>query len=84
MMQQCIGSLLSVVAQEVVIWFRTGCSRIYIQSIPSRRYKNMMIMEESGQQQGVIFIEDVYEEEKQFLICVSVPEENQNPTTLHS
>ncbi|KAJ8436446.1 hypothetical protein Cgig2_030958 [Carnegiea gigantea] len=80
---QCIGGLLSVVAQVVVIRFRTGSSGVHIQSIPSGRYRNMMITEEGERQQGVIFVEDVYaEEEKQFLVYVSVPKENQNPTTL--
>ncbi|KNA16318.1 hypothetical protein SOVF_090240 [Spinacia oleracea] len=68
---RCIGGLLSVVAQQVEIQVASGSPGVEIQSIPSGRYRNSIA---AGGLHGVIYIGDVYaEEEKLFLVYLSVP-----------
>ncbi|XP_074300383.1 E3 ubiquitin-protein ligase WAV3-like [Silene latifolia] len=79
---QCLGGLLSVVAQEVEIQVRSRCPEVRIKSIPSGRYKNTI--DSFGGQHGVVYVGDVYaDEEKQFLVYLSVPkaEENEGETS---
>ncbi|XP_074300393.1 E3 ubiquitin-protein ligase WAV3-like [Silene latifolia] len=72
---QCLGGLLSVVAQEVEIQVHSGISGrpdVKIKSIPSGGYKNTI--DSFNGQHGVIYVGDVYaDEEKQFLVYLSVP-----------
>ncbi|XP_074306533.1 E3 ubiquitin-protein ligase WAV3-like [Silene latifolia] len=83
---QCLGGLLSVVAQEVEIQVHSGCPQVRIKSIPSGRYKNTIITDSSGSQHGVVYVGDIYaDEQKQFLVYVSVPEikdKYYTPTTM--
>lgn len=68
---RCIGGLLSVVAQEVRLTVRSASSGVHIRSIPSGRYSNDI--SEQGQQ-GVIDVGDLYaDEEKEFLVYLTVP-----------
>ncbi|XP_074300378.1 E3 ubiquitin-protein ligase WAV3-like [Silene latifolia] len=79
---QCLGGLLSVVAQDVEIQLRSGCPDVQIKSIPSGRYKNTI--DSFGGQHGVVYVGDVYaDEEKQFLVYLSVPkaEEKEGETS---
>lgn len=70
---QCIGGLLSVVAQEVEISVQSGSLGVRILSIPSGRYRN--IVDSNAGRHGVIYVGDLYaEEEKQFLVYLLVPE----------
>ncbi|KAL9229417.1 hypothetical protein vseg_004884 [Gypsophila vaccaria] len=78
---QCIGGLLSVVAQEVEIHVHSGQpGGIQIRSISSGRYRNNI--ENDGNLHGIVYLGDVYaEEEKQFLVNISVPQETESLTT---
>ncbi|XP_038723147.1 E3 ubiquitin-protein ligase WAV3-like isoform X2 [Tripterygium wilfordii] len=68
---RCIGGLLSVVAQDVRITIKSVSPGVNIGSIPSGRYKSEII--DQGQQ-GVVDIENLYaDEEKDFLIYLSIP-----------
>lgn len=76
---QCIGGLLSVVAQEVEIQVRSGSQGVLIQSIPSGRYRKSI---DASRLNGVICLGDVYaEEEKQFLVYLSVPSVDHETST---
>ncbi|CAI9773025.1 unnamed protein product [Fraxinus pennsylvanica] len=83
----CIGGLLSVMVQEMQITVRSASNSVEIISIPSGRYGS----EISDQGcQAVINVGDLYaEEEKEFLVNLSVPvlrvavdEENEGKTSL--
>ncbi|XP_074294342.1 E3 ubiquitin-protein ligase WAV3-like [Silene latifolia] len=77
---QCIGGLLSVVGQEVEIHVHSGSSRVQIQSISSGRYRNTI--DNDGNQHGIVYVGDIYaEEEKQFLVNLSVPQEDTDSLT---
>ncbi|KAJ6833766.1 putative RING zinc finger and VWF domain family protein isoform X2 [Iris pallida] len=68
----CIGGLLSVVAQEVRLTVRSASPGVKIVAIPSGRHVNEI--SDEGRQ-GVVHIANMYaEEEKQFLVYLSVPE----------
>ncbi|CAN4080310.1 unnamed protein product [Withania somnifera] len=67
----CIGGLLSVVAQELKLTVRSASHGVNIGSIPSGRYASEI--SEQGKQ-GVINIGNMYaDEEKEFLVHLSVP-----------
>ncbi|KAH9616890.1 hypothetical protein KSS87_021767 [Heliosperma pusillum] len=77
---QCLGGLLSVVAQEVEIQVHSGSAEVRIKSISSGRYKNTI--DSFGSQHGVVYVGDIYaDEEKQFLVYLSVPEARETSTT---
>lgn len=68
---RCIGGLLSVVAQEVRVIVKTVTPGLRIGSIHSGSYVSK-ISDEGNQ--GVIEVENLYaEEEKQFLVNISIP-----------
>ncbi|XP_024159156.1 E3 ubiquitin-protein ligase WAV3 [Rosa chinensis] len=68
----CIGGLLSVVAQEVRLTVRSASPGVKILAIPSGRHVNEISTEG---QQGVVHVGNMYaEEEKQFLVYLTVPE----------
>ncbi|XP_022873551.1 uncharacterized protein LOC111392433 isoform X2 [Olea europaea var. sylvestris] len=68
---RCIGGLLSVVAQELRLTVRPASSGVEIGSIHSGRYANEI--SEAGSQ-GVIIVGDLYaDEEKEFLVNLSIP-----------
>ncbi|KAK3022359.1 hypothetical protein RJ639_045310 [Escallonia herrerae] len=68
---RCVGGLLSVVAQQVQLGMTTISPGIRIGSITSGRHFNQN--SEHGQQ-GTIDIEDLYaDEEKEFLVYLSIP-----------
>lgn len=68
----CIGGLLSVVAQEVRLTVRSASPGVEIVAMPSGRHVNEI--SDEGRQ-GVVHIANMYaEEEKQFLVYLSVPE----------
>ncbi|XP_074309956.1 E3 ubiquitin-protein ligase WAVH1-like [Silene latifolia] len=79
----CLGGLLSVVAQEVEVQVFSGSSEVRIKNIVSGRYNNKV--DAFGSQHGVVYVGDVYaDEEKQFLVYLSVPEsekDDNNSTT---
>ncbi|KAI3473396.1 hypothetical protein Pfo_031425 [Paulownia fortunei] len=67
----CIGSLLSVVIQELHLMVRSASHGVEIKSIPSGRYASEISNQGS---QGTITVKDLYaDEEKGFLINLSVP-----------
>ncbi|KAJ8545240.1 hypothetical protein K7X08_017823 [Anisodus acutangulus] len=67
----CIGGLLSVVVQELKLTVRSASRGVDIGSIPSGRYASEI--SEQGKQ-GVINIGNLYaDEEKEFLVYLSVP-----------
>ncbi|KAL0303489.1 UNVERIFIED_CONTAM: E3 ubiquitin-protein ligase WAV3 [Sesamum radiatum] len=67
----CIGGLLSVVTQELRLMVRSASHGVEIKSIPSGRYASEISDQGS---QGTINIGDLYaDEEKEFLINISVP-----------
>ncbi|CAL5346517.1 unnamed protein product [Camellia sinensis] len=68
---RCIGGLLSVVAQELQLTVRSVSPGVKIGFIPSGRYPSGM----SNQgQQGLIKVGDLYaDEEKEFLVNLSIP-----------
>ncbi|KAL3376760.1 hypothetical protein AABB24_003270 [Solanum stoloniferum] len=67
----CIGGLLSVVVQELKLTVRSASRGVEIGSIPSGRYASEI--SEQGKQ-GVINIGNLYaDEEKEFLVYLSVP-----------
>ncbi|XP_016494511.2 E3 ubiquitin-protein ligase WAV3-like [Nicotiana tabacum] len=67
----CIGGLLSVVVQELQLSCTAASPGVKIVSIPSGRYASEI--SEQGQQ-GVINIGDLYaDEEKEFLVYLSIP-----------
>ncbi|KAK9669892.1 hypothetical protein RND81_13G161600 [Saponaria officinalis] len=78
---QCIGGLLSVVAQDVKIHVHSGLPEgVRIRSISSGRYRNSIENDENLH--GIVYVGDVYaEEEKQFLVNISVPQEPESLTT---
>ncbi|KAL6206334.1 hypothetical protein ACLB2K_023582 [Fragaria x ananassa] len=66
----CIGGLLNVVAQELRLTVRSASCAVKIVSIPSGRHVSQI--SDEGQQ-GVVDIGNIYaEEEKQFLVYLSV------------
>ncbi|XP_011096891.2 uncharacterized protein LOC105175944 [Sesamum indicum] len=69
---RCIGGLLSVVAQELRLTMTSASPGVEIDSIPSGRYAS----EISDQGfQAVINVGDLYaDEEKEFLVHLSIPE----------
>ncbi|KAL2474773.1 Zinc finger (C3HC4-type RING finger) family protein [Abeliophyllum distichum] len=68
---RCIGGLLSVVAQELRLTVRPASPGVEIEAIPSGRYANEI---SEGGSQGVITIGDLYaDEEKEFLVYLSIP-----------
>ncbi|XP_074309953.1 E3 ubiquitin-protein ligase WAV3-like [Silene latifolia] len=79
----CLGGLLSVVAQEVEVQVFSGSSEVRIKNIVSGRYNNKV--DAFGSQSGVVYVGDVYaDEEKQFLVYLSVPQsekDDNNSTT---
>ncbi|KAL0401646.1 UNVERIFIED_CONTAM: E3 ubiquitin-protein ligase WAV3 [Sesamum latifolium] len=83
----CIGGLLSVVTQELRLMVRSASHGVEIKSIPSGRYASEISDQGS---QGTINIGDLYaDEEKEFLINISVPilmnaegEESERKTSL--
>ncbi|KZV34886.1 hypothetical protein F511_10141, partial [Dorcoceras hygrometricum] len=67
----CIGGLLSVVTQDVVLNLRSASHGVQIKSIPSGRYTSEIY---NGGSQGILNIGDLYaDEEKEFLINLYVP-----------
>ncbi|KAJ4832086.1 hypothetical protein Tsubulata_009861 [Turnera subulata] len=69
---RCIGGLLSVVAEDVQLKVGSVCPGVQIESIPSGRHKNKI--SDQGRQ-AVIDIGNLYaEEEKEFLVYLSIPE----------
>ena len=67
----CIGGLLSVVTQELRLKLRTASHGVEIKSIPSGRYMSDISNQGS---EGLINVGDLYaDEEKEFLINVSIP-----------
>ncbi|XP_057803725.1 E3 ubiquitin-protein ligase WAV3-like [Salvia miltiorrhiza] len=83
----CIGGLLSVVTQELRLKLRSASHGVEIKSIPSGRYKSEISNQGS---EGLINVGDLYaDEEKEFLINVSIPvftsnegEDSQRKTSL--
>ncbi|XP_042003613.1 E3 ubiquitin-protein ligase WAV3-like [Salvia splendens] len=83
----CIGGLLSVVTQELHLKLRTASHGVEIKSIPSGRYMSDISNQGS---EGLINVGDLYaDEEKEFLINVSIPvcttnggEDSQRKTSL--
>ncbi|KAL0298992.1 UNVERIFIED_CONTAM: E3 ubiquitin-protein ligase WAV3 [Sesamum radiatum] len=83
----CIGGLLSVVTQDVLLMVRSASHGVEIQTIPSGRYASEISNQGS---QGVVKVGELYaDEEKEFLINLSIPavpiderEENERKTTL--
>ncbi|KAL6548117.1 hypothetical protein OROHE_009179 [Orobanche hederae] len=83
----CIGGLLSVVSQELRLKLRSASHGVEIKSIPSGRYRSEISNQGS---EGLIHVGDLYsDEEKEFLINVSVPacmsiggEDSQRKTSL--
>ncbi|XP_056698855.1 E3 ubiquitin-protein ligase WAV3-like [Spinacia oleracea] len=68
---QCIGGLLSVVAQQLEIQVETASVKVRIQCIPSGKHRNNIGY---SKEHGVIYLDNVYAEEvKQFLVYLSVP-----------
>ncbi|KAM5587252.1 E3 ubiquitin-protein ligase WAV3 [Rosa sericea] len=66
----CIGGLLSVVAQELRLTVRSASPGVKIVEIPSGRHVNQI-----SDEQGVVDVGNMYaEEEKQFLVYLSVPQ----------
>ncbi|KAL3630098.1 hypothetical protein CASFOL_023082 [Castilleja foliolosa] len=67
----CIGGLLSIVIQELCITVRAASQGVEIKSIPSGRYYSSISDQGSN---GTITVGDLYaDEEKEFLIDISVP-----------
>ncbi|KAL3647388.1 hypothetical protein CASFOL_008356 [Castilleja foliolosa] len=67
----CIGGLLSVLAQELCLTVRSASHGVEITSLSSGRYTNGISDQGS---KGVINVGDLYaDEEKEFLVDVSVP-----------
>ncbi|KAL0298991.1 UNVERIFIED_CONTAM: E3 ubiquitin-protein ligase WAV3 [Sesamum radiatum] len=83
----CIGGLLSVVTQELHLMVRSASHGVEIKSIPSGRYASEISDQGS---QGTVKVGDLYaDEEKEFLINISVPilmnaegEESERKTSL--
>ncbi|KAL3838252.1 hypothetical protein ACJIZ3_022843 [Penstemon smallii] len=79
----CIGGLLSVTTQELRLIIKSASNGVDVKSIPSGRYASEISKEGS---QGMISVGDLYaEEEKEFLIYVTVPilrEESELKTSL--
>uniref|UniRef100_A0A5B7CCN2 RING-type E3 ubiquitin transferase n=1 Tax=Davidia involucrata TaxID=16924 RepID=A0A5B7CCN2_DAVIN len=68
---RCIGGLLSVVVQELRLTMRSVSPGVNIGSIPSGKYVSEI--SDEGQQ-GVVDVGDLYaDEEKEFLVYLSVP-----------
>ncbi|XP_074309955.1 E3 ubiquitin-protein ligase WAV3-like [Silene latifolia] len=77
----CLGGLLSVVAQEVEVQVSSGSSEVRIKNIVSGRYNNKV--DAFGSQSGVVYVGDVYaDEEKQFLVYLSVPQSEKDDNKL--
>lgn len=77
---RCIGGLLSVVAQELRLTVKAVSPGVSIGSIPSGKYPNNI--SEQGQK-GTIEVGDLYaDEEKEFIVYVSVPAERAEITSL--
>ncbi|KAK4440304.1 E3 ubiquitin-protein ligase WAV3 [Sesamum alatum] len=69
---RCIGGLLSVVAQELRLTVTSASSGVAIDSIPSGRYATEI--SDRGFQ-AVVNVGDLYaDEEKEFLVHLSIPE----------
>ncbi|KAK6156317.1 hypothetical protein DH2020_010565 [Rehmannia glutinosa] len=83
----CIGGLLSIVIQELCLMVRSASHGVDIKSIPSGRYASEISDQGS---RGTVTVGDLYaDEEKEFLINISVPtltnaegEENERKTSL--
>ncbi|XP_044509191.1 E3 ubiquitin-protein ligase WAV3-like [Mangifera indica] len=68
---RCIGGLLSVVAQDVQLKISSISAGVRIESVPSGKYKSDILMEG---QQAIIDIGELYaDEEKEFLVYISIP-----------
>ncbi|KAL9386845.1 hypothetical protein Peur_019969 [Populus x canadensis] len=68
---RCIGGLISIVARDVQLKVRSASPGVQILSTPSGRHKNKIF--DQGHQ-AVIDIGDLYaEEEKEFLVFLSIP-----------
>ncbi|KAJ6414949.1 hypothetical protein OIU84_003870 [Salix udensis] len=68
---RCIGGLVSIVARHVQLKVKSASPGVQILSIPSGRHKNKIF--DQGHQ-AVIDIGDMYaEEEKEFLVFLSIP-----------
>ncbi|KAL8551667.1 hypothetical protein ACS0TY_000659 [Phlomoides rotata] len=68
---RCIGGLLSVVSQEVCLNLRSASHGVEIKRIPSGRYPAKIFSQGT---EAIVNIGDLYaDEEKEFLISLSVP-----------
>ncbi|GFP83286.1 uncharacterized protein sll0103 [Phtheirospermum japonicum] len=68
---RCIGGLLSVVVRELCLTLRSASHGVGINSIPSGRYASEIFEQGS---RGKVTVGDMYaDEEKEFLINISVP-----------
>ncbi|KAJ0083056.1 hypothetical protein Patl1_11767 [Pistacia atlantica] len=68
---RCIGGLLSVVAQDVQLKISSISPGVKIESVPSGKYKSDILME--GQQAKIDIGELYADEEKEFLVYISIP-----------
>ncbi|GAB4829581.1 hypothetical protein Ancab_019249 [Ancistrocladus abbreviatus] len=69
---RCIGGLLSVVAQQLQIMAKSATDGVHIKAIPSGRYHSRI--NDEGKD-GIVDVGDLYaDEEKEFLVYLSVPE----------
>ncbi|KAK9937058.1 hypothetical protein M0R45_013875 [Rubus argutus] len=74
----CIGGLLSVVTQELRLTLKSATRGVKIVEIPSGRYFSKI--SDKGKQ-GVVNVRNMYaEEEKQFLVYLSVPKSSKSNT----
>jgi Mg-chelatase subunit ChlD len=77
---QCIGGLLSVVAQELHVQVDAGDDEIKLGSIKSGSYENHTT---EDNRRGSIHVGDLYaEEERDFLVSVNVPPAGSNEESL--
>lgn len=77
---QCIGGLLSVVAQELHVQVDAGENEVQLGPIKSGSYTNHTSEDKRG---GSIHVGDLYaEEERDFLVSVNVPPANSNEESL--
>ncbi|KAJ3690056.1 hypothetical protein LUZ61_019220 [Rhynchospora tenuis] len=76
---QCIGGLLSVVAQETHITLESANCGVKISGIKSGSYESLV---ENGGLNGLINVDDLYaDEERSFLLFVNVPRSGIEGTT---
>jgi hypothetical protein len=76
---RCIGGLLSVVAQDLRLTVLAGSTGVSIGSIPSGKYTNSITSQGS---KGTVEVGNLYaDEEKEFLVYLTVPSESPDNIT---